>query len=361
MNQLRQVFEQQAAEHPGQGAALCICRAGKEVLHLTTGEARPGRLWQQDTLVPVFSATKSAGAAAFLLALHRRGATPELLVGELWPECPAARYPIADLLSHRCGLAALCEPVPWTDLERCKSVLERTPMAWCPPAHGYHPHTFGPLLDILMLSLTGELTAEYWEREIRRPLALDLYLRVPEEHFARVAFLHPPRMQPGQLPSDDFYREYFRRDSEVWRAFHSMTGLESVREMNTPAAWQLGTPARGGVASARGLALFYQALLGQLPSGPFPPVIAEWMSTPRSSGPDRILHRHTSFGCGAMTEPAEFFGLRGFGHAGAGGSLAFAAPQPATSFAWVMNHMQLGILPGPRVQALLQACRTWLA
>ena len=125
--------------------------------------------------------------------------------------------------------------------------------------------------------------------------------------------------------------------------------------MNTPAAWECASPAKGGVASARGLASFYQALLGQRPGSPFPPEILEQMSEPQSRGLDRILMRPTSFTCGCMCEPAELFGEGGFGHAGAGGCHAFCEPSCGCSFAYVMNAMEMGILPGRRVLRLIDA------
>ena len=136
---------------------------------------------------------------------------------------------------------------------------------------------------------------------------------------------------------------------------NSITGFHSAREMNTPAAWLSGSPAKGGVASSRGLAMFYQAILGYLASSPFAPEVAEWLSTPQCSGQDLTLLQHTAFTCGAMCEPSEFFPYGGFGHAGAGGSHGCCSPANGLSFAYVMRGMELGNLPGSRVRRLLAA------
>jgi CubicO group peptidase (beta-lactamase class C family) len=46
---------------------------------------------------------------------------------------------------------------------------------------------------------------------------------------------------------------------------------------------------------------------------------------------------------------------RAFGHPGAGGSHAFADPDRAIGFAYVMNQMEPGVLPGPKSIKLLEA------
>ncbi len=355
MPQLQRAFKAHAAAGPGQGAAVCVWCAGEEVAHFCAGEARPGEVWTPQTLAPIYSATKAASAACLLLALYDCCQGPEMEVGVLWPDFPAPRCTIAQLLSHQCGLASLAERVALDDLAACRRSIECTTPAWAPPQHGYHPHSIGPMLDVLMLELTGQRVGEFWEERVRRPLGLDFYIGLPEAERGRVALLRAPRMPGSGMPRSPFYTEYFTPGTAVHRAFNSLTGYSSAREMNTPAAWECASPAKGGVASARGLAQFYQALLGQLAGSPFPPEVLEWMTSPQCRGQDLTLLRPTSFGCGAMLEPATLFGRGGFGHAGAGGSHGFAEPQAQRSFAFVMNQMELGILPGERVQRLIDA------
>ena len=351
---LQEIFESARPLAAGTGEALCIWQRGQELLHLTAGEARPGQPWREDTLAPVFSATKPFAAACLLLALHERDLSPEVEMGELWSGFPAPRCTVAHLLSHQTGLAAWDLSAPVDDLQKCRAAIEATTPAWSPPQHGYHPHTYGPMVDILMLELTGERLAAFWEKRVRRPLNLSFYIGLPESEFARVAQLRAPRVQGG-MPRSEFYRLYFDPQSHVSRSFQCVTGFAGVRDMNTPRAWQCGCPARGGIASARGLAMAYQALLGELPGSPFPECVREWISSARCRGFDLTLREPTAFTCGAMCEPAAFFGRGGFGHAGAGGFHAFAEPSTGCSFAYVMNQMQLGALPGERVRSLISA------
>ena len=352
---IQQAFEENIAAGMEQGGSVAVWQHGELLFSCCGGDTGHGSAWQPHTLVPIYSATKPAAAACLLQALYDCCRGPELEIGALWPKFPAPHCTIAQLLSHQVGLAALVEPAPLEDLEQCRCVIERSVPLWAPPRHGYHPQTFGPMVDVLMLELTGMRISDYWEQYVRRPLELEFYIgHLPHELYPQVAALRTARMR-ACMPSSPFYTAYFDAASPVHKAFHSIRGYDSAREMNTPAAWQCGAPAKGGVASARGLAAFYQALLGLLPASPFASEVAEWMQTPQCAGQDLTLLQHTSFTCGAMCEPAEFFPLGGFGHAGAGGSFAFAAPAHSLSFAYVMRGMELGNLPGTRVLNLLKA------
>jgi CubicO group peptidase (beta-lactamase class C family) len=44
-----------------------------------------------------------------------------------------------------------------------------------------------------------------------------------------------------------------------------------------------------------------------------------------------------------------------FGHPGAGGSVAFADPDSGISFAYVMNQMEVGVLPSEKALGLVRA------
>ncbi len=354
IQKLQAAFEQNLAEGLEQGGSVSVWKDGVELVTLCGGDTGTGSPWQPDTLVPIYSATKPAAAACLLQALYDCCRGPDLPVGDLWPQFPCPQLTVAELLSHQGGLAALSEPAPLDDLAACRNAIEKSRPLWAPPQHGYHPQTFGPMVDILMLELTGMRVADFWESRIRQPLGLEFYIgRLPQEAFNRVAHLRTARMLSA-MPRTPFYREYFDEASPVHRAFNSITGFHSAREMNTPAAWLSGSPAKGGVASARGLAMFYQVLLGNIPGSPFAQEVADWMNTPQCSGADLTLLQHTAFTCGAMCEPAEFFPRGGFGHAGAGGSHGCCSPATGLSFAYVMRGMELGNLPGLRVRRLLE-------
>ena len=65
----------------------------------------------------------------------------------------------------------------------------------------------------------------------------------------------------------------------------------------------------------------------------------------------------TCFGLGFML--GRSFGKanspRAFGHAGAGGSLAFADPERGLAFGYVMNHLRFNPAGDPRSEELVRA------
>ena len=89
------------------------------------------------------------------------------------------------------------------------------------------------------------------------------------------------------------------------------------------------------------------------------------MSRAMSLGFDPVLQRETAYAAGFMLDPVDSNGkklrevlgpsLSAFGHAGAGGSLAFADPERNLGFAYVMNQMELGVLPHERCLSIVRA------
>lgn len=366
---LETAFLNNFENHNEVGASLSLYRHGREILSLHAGKTahRNGSDWTKDTLVPVFSATKGPATACVLTALHREGLTPAIPVRHLWPRFPLPEATVAQLLSHQCGLAALDHPVDIHDHRAVIEAINRQTPAWTPPRHGYHPRMFGPIAEELLRLLTSTTLGEYWEQNFRRPLGIDFWIGLPESEFGRVAHLYPGRAKPGEL-SAPFYKDYMTEGTYIRRAFTSPVGYLTVQEMNLPDAWTAALPALGGVGTASGLAAFYQACLGTPEKGNIDIVPAEvlpWMTGLQSNGMDELLRTETAFSCGFMKDPLDarghklrhLFGphLEAFGHPGAGGSIGLADPVTGISFAYAMNQMELGVLPGTKTNNLLAA------
>jgi CubicO group peptidase (beta-lactamase class C family) len=138
--------------------------------------------------------------------------------------------------------------------------------------------------------------------------------------------------------------------------------------MNADAPRKACYPGFGGISTAAALAKFY-AMLAQggmwrgeaLLSGK----LLKEIAGVGIQGMDAVLQMQTAFSLGFMRDPLDARGRKirhlfgssrsAFGHPGAGGSLAFADPERRVGFAYVMNQMELGVLPKERAQGLVEA------
>jgi len=360
------VFERNFRERCEIGASVSVWWRGSELLNEGAGWCERGKRqpWTKSTLVPVYSATKGPAAATLLLALARHGLDERTAVREVWPGFPVAAASFAELLSHQCGLPCLDHVASVWDHQAVVAAIEAQAPAWAlGDGHGYHARTFGTLLDEPVRRLTGSSLGEFWRDAIADPLGLDFWIGLPQRHWSQVATLYPGKA--GNLSGNDaFYRAFGTEGTLTRRAFASPRGLHSVQEMNEPKAWAAGLPAMGGVGTASALAKFYQAAIGALES-PLPAGVRRALGALQTSGDDRVLLKPTAFTCGCQRDPLGADGLKlrnlyggsaeAFGHPGAGGSHAFGDPASGVSFAYVMNQMELSVMPGQRCMEMVEA------
>jgi CubicO group peptidase (beta-lactamase class C family) len=180
--------------------------------------------------VAVYSATKVPAAATLLMALESRGLTMETLVREVWPGFPCLEAKFRHLLSHQCGLAALDETADVFDHRKVVAAIEAQVPAWqLGTGHGYHPRTFGALVDEPVRRLTGVTLGEYWREKIATPLELDFWIGLPESEWPRVARLYPGKASHTDL-NDPFYRELTTSDTFAAKHFpHRVACMPSMK------------------------------------------------------------------------------------------------------------------------------------
>ena len=349
------------------GASVSIWKDGHELLSLSGGfkDRQKTEPWTAKTPILVYSATKGPAAACVLHCLESFGMDLDTRVAEVWPEFAQAgkeRITVGALLSHQAGLSAMTEDVFIFDHSAVTAALARQAPLWQPgTGHGYHPRTYGFLLDEIVRRLGGIPLGEYWDRVFRKPMELDFWIGLSAGQLPRVATIFSPRHSP--LTSDNpFSRAFADPDSLTFKSFCSPRGLPSVASMNSSEARMASFPAFGGIGTASALGKFYAMLAngGEIEGlRYFQPETIDWMIKPIVSGPDRIFQIETSFSAGFMKDPSKrgTFGnsLQAFGHPGAGGSLAFADPEHHWSFAYVMNQMESGVLPNEKALRLVEA------
>lgn len=364
---VRQAFERNFAERGEVGAAVSVVLRGRCVVDLWGGVADPwsGRPWQEDTLALLFSTTKGITATCVHLLVERGKLDLDATVSSIWPEFAAhgkERVTVRDVLTHRAGVPAIEAPVSvqevfaWDPV--CAAVADQRPV-WEPGTkHGYHVRTFGWILGELVRRTTGASLGAWLAREVAAPLGLDLFVGLPGALEPRVATLIPPP-EPSD-PEERALRERFLGpDTLLGAALLGPSGNFGYGPLwNTRELHAAELPSSNGIGTARSLARFYAACVGDVQGTRIlaPETVAR-ATEACTDGPDALLHLPTRFGLGYMLPPtlSPACPPGAFGHPGAGGSLGFADPELGLGFGYAMNRMDLGLTGDPRASDLVEA------
>ncbi len=357
-DRLETTFKEILSETPSGGASLAVWREGKPLISLHGGEASPGVSWNTSTPCLIWSASKGVAAACALHAMQEHGISLGIPVAEVWPKFAASgkeRITLAELLSHRAGLAAIDQRgLAITDHDAVASALANQPPNWIPDGrHGYGARTFGFLLDEIIRQITGESLASYWKQVFQEPLGIELWFGLPESRVESAATVIAPKTHPAPSP----FSKAFGDSSSLTRlALSEPGGTLTPSVMNAPAMRSASLPSLGAIATADALASFY-AMLASDGGGSFHSETLSAMRTKLAQGPDLVLMEDTSFSAGFMTNACGVYGTSpsAFGHPGAGGALAFADPDQGIGFAFIPSAMHPGALPGPRTRKLIAA------
>ncbi len=340
------------------GARFTLVEDGETVLDLWAGVAdrATGRPFDETTLTQVFSTTKAL--AAILIA--RLAEAGKLAYGqpvaELWPEFAQAgkgAITVEQALSHQaglCGLRAPMEPFEWFDWEGVVERLEMMEPIWAPgTASGYHPVTFGFLAGEIFRRVDGRTMARALADDIAGPCSLDVKIGVGPDDRPRIAEFR----RPSGVPQ-------FGDITEAKR-------LAFLSPWSSPAGGAPGEaraapiPSTNGYATAEALARLMGALAsdGRLDGRSVlsPQIIAE-AARERIRGQDLVLPFEISWGAGFMRNQGLNLwgpGHETFGHAGWGGSCAFADPDTRLAGAYVMNRQDVHLIGDPRAKRLIEA------
>lgn len=372
MKSVEEVFAENFSARGELGASLSVWQDGREILSLANGwrDRQQTQPWTDDTLVLVWSASKGPAAACVLHAMQEKGLTLSTRVSDVWPEFAQngkGEVTLGQAISHQAGVPVLDVAVSVFDHDAVAAAIAAQAPHWTPgTAHGYAPRVHGFLLDELVRRISGEIIADYWRKHIADPLGIEFWFGLPPDLEERVASVFPAKQAPPK--GDSFYTAFTTPGSFTIRAFGSPAGLHSVASLNTPEVRRASFAGFGGIGTARALGKFYALLAegGTLEGHTiFNAETISWMTTTLTQGPDRVLMMDTAFSAGFMKDPVDASGaktrqsfgqsMKAFGHPGAGGSHAFVDPERRLSFAYAMNQMEPGVLPGPKSLKLIEA------
>ncbi|MCU9947413.1 serine hydrolase domain-containing protein [Pseudomonas sp. PDM13] len=353
------------------GAALCVQVGGETVLDLWAGVAdKDGQeAWQTDTILNLFSCTKTFTAVAALQLVDEGKLELDVPVARYWPEFAAAgkeRITLRQLLSHRAGLPAIRQPLPAEalyDWQAMTAALAAEEPWWTPgEEHGYAPITYGWLAGEAIRLADGRGPGESIAARIARPLGLDFHVGLDDAEFHRVAHIARAKGNMGDASAQRLLKCMMTEPTSLsTRAFTNPPSI--MTSTNKPEWRRMQQPAANGHGNARSLAGFYAGLLdGQLLDSA---LLAE-LTREHAIGDDRTLLTRTRFGLGCMLDQPDVanatygMGRLAFGHPGAGGSIGFADPEREVAFGFVTNTLGPYVLMDPRAQHLARTLASCL-
>ena len=356
------LIERQVAEGSQIGVQVAAYHKGKPVVDAWAGAMGPEdpRPVQPDSLFLSFSTTKGIAALALHMQADKGLIDFDAPVAKYWPAFAAHgkdRVTVAQAVSHQTGIHQTA-PQEWdwdsgmpthlTEWEAGLAWVENSIPAWEPgTATGYHAVTYGWIIGGIIQHATGRHIQEIVANDIAGPLGIadSLFIGIPDGLDERLTTLAVIAAGEGlSLPAES--------------DFHRAMPLGLWQHTNSMAYRQACIPSANGHFTARALARTYAALAGdgsidgvRLVS----PAAIKGMQRLMTSATDRTLGVPVNKGIGFFLG-GETNGIHGpngpritaFGHAGAGGSVAFADPEVGLAIGVTLNKMAYP-LPGEGV------------
>jgi CubicO group peptidase (beta-lactamase class C family) len=345
---VRLAFEENLASGADVGASFCATLEGETVVDLWGGfaDADKRRPWRKDTIVNVYSTTKTMTALCALILADLGELDFDAPVARYWPEFAAngkGAVKVSHLMAHTSGLSGWKEPVSNEDLydwQKVTSLLADQAPFWSPgTASGYHAITQGFLIGEVVRRITGRSLGTFFRQEVAEPLGADFHIGLPAWEDWRVADLIAP--PPLSAPTDQ--SAAWGTPTELQINLATNPGVHV--HLHGGRAWRgAEIPAAGGTGNARSVAEIHVILAN---GG-----VAQGRRFLSEAGCRKALELQTMGDDLILGVPARF-GL-GFALAGGllpvpspntlywggyGGSLAIIDLDACTSAAYVMNRL----------------------
>lgn len=355
---LRDLLADNLASGADVGASVAVLHDGELVVDLWGGQARPGVPWEADTVVQVWSVTKTMAGLTVLVLADRGLIDLDAPVAQYWPAFAAAgkdQVLVRHLLGHTSGVPGWSRPVTvedLLDLELSESWLADE-QPWYAPgsASAYQIINHGHLLDGVVRGATGRPLADVFRDEVAGPLGADFLLGVPASEQGRCAdLLAPPAMAMdiGALPPDHFLLR------TIANPFLTMEVCNSTD-------WRAGAVGgAGGHGSARGIATA-QAVVSHGGSLNGVRLLSEEtidrIFEVQADGPDGVLMLPVTFGIGyALPTPSApaVPDRRTCWWTGYGGAIVVNDLDTRTTVAYAPNQLAEHMMSSPRTDAYVR-------
>lgn len=338
------------------GACITIDVEGERIVDMWGGFTDRARTkeWAADTIVNVWSSTKTVTSLAGLMLVDRGLVELTAPVARHWPEFGAngkQDIEFRHVLAHTSGVSGWDLPFATEDMydwEGATAALAAQAPWWQPgSASGYHAHNQGHLIGEILRRVTGQTLKEFVRDEIAGPLGADFQIGATPADYPRIAeIIAPP---PLELPLD-----LLPVDSPMRRTFSGPP--PNADAANTPEWRAADLGALNGHGNSRSLATILSVIsLGGKTSGVqlIKPETVELIFQEQANGVDLVLPAPIRWGTGyALAKndalpfvPDEKICFWG----GWGGSMVLMCPDRRTTITYVMNKMGPGILGSDRM------------
>jgi CubicO group peptidase (beta-lactamase class C family) len=343
---VREAFDRNFAEFGEVGASVAATVDGEMVVDLWGGTATYDHGegdWERDTIINVWSTTKTMAALCCLVLADRGDLDLYAPIASYWPEFAAAgkdEVAARHVLSHSAGLAGWEEaitPEDYLDHDKLAHLLAAQEPWWEPGSQpGYHAITQGYLLGEIVKRVDGRSLGTFYADEIAGPLGADFHIGTGPEHDARIAHVIPPAT--GSLAA-----EGVADDSIAHRAMSNPPDFGAAFSQRHD--WRRAEiPAAGGHGNARSVATAHTPTACGGSANGVDILSAEGVDRifdEQVHGMDLVLGidiRH-GMGYGLPTPLVPFPHERSCYWGGWGGSLAIIDTETKLSFSYVMNKM----------------------
>ncbi|MDD9935244.1 MAG: serine hydrolase [Myxococcales bacterium] len=352
-------FQKNFADGLDVGASVAVAVDGELVVDLWAGhaDAERSRPWERDTIVNVWSSSKTVSALCALMLVDRGQLDLDAPVSRYWPEFERAGKHgarVRHVLAHSAGVPGFERAIDahtLYDWERATGLLAEQAAWWEPgTASGYHAITQGYLIGELVRRVDGRSLGAFLREEIAGPLDADFHIGLGASEDHRVADL----IFPGPT-GEGLTGLLDELGGLANRVLGNPSGL--LAAASTEAWRRAEIPAANGHGNARAIARAMAPLAGDGSAWGtrlLSDKTCERVLEEQVQGKDRVLGIPLRFGLGFALAGGIFpLGPRAMAWGGLGGSVVIIDRDARMTFAFAMNRMGATLVGDQRTINLL--------
>jgi CubicO group peptidase (beta-lactamase class C family) len=347
---LREQLEESIESGNDIGASVAVFHQGELVCDLWGGFKDEARTlpWERDTIVNVWSSTKTMTFLVALMLADRGELDFDGNVASYWPEFAQngkSEIKVHHLMNHTSGLSGFTKAIQGEDLgnwELCISDLAAQAPWWEDRSKsGYHAITQGFLIGEVVRRITGVTIGQFLKSEVTDVLGADFFIGLPESEESRVSpVIPPPPLDTGSKNPDSIMHR-------------TLTSPPLTANAPNNRWWRAAEiPAANGHGNARSVATIQQIIANNGHAQGhrfFSEKTGRTIFDIRVSGVDQVLKMDLNFGLGyGLASSALPLGPGSCFWGGFGGSVIIMDQDIDLTVAYMMNKMQVGLVGDTR-------------